>query len=199
MLINNPINFQFLRTKKRALFTLSTIIIIVAIATTLIKANSAKGPTQASVISAKTSLVQIQPAKAKIPINKEFNFPIKDDKGKEVGSIKYLIDNAEKRDEILIKGQRATAIAGRTFLILNLKIENKSNQKIQINTRDYVRLSVNNGTEWLAPDIHNDPVEAQPIATKYTRVGFPISDTDNKLKLQAGEINGNKTVVDLKF
>lgn len=191
MLINNPINFQFLRTKIRVLFTLLTIIIVVAIVTTLIKANSTKGPTQASV--------QIQPAKAKIPINKEFNFPIKDDKGKEVGSIKYLIDNAEKRDEILIKGQKATAIAGRTFLIFNLKIENKSNQKIQINTRDYVRLSVSNGTEWLAPDIHNDPVEAQPIATKYTRVGFPISDTDNKLKLQAGEINGNKTVVDLKF
>ena len=68
-----------------------------------------------------------------------------------------------------------------------------------MNTRDYVRLTVNNGSEWLAPDIHNDPVEIQAISTKYTRIGFPISDTDKKLKLQIGEINGDKEIVDLKL
>lgn len=190
-----------LLTKKRILllFALASVVIIVTVIIVSTKAGSTNNSTQASDSSRKASNVQLQPAKAKIPINKEFTFPIKDDLGKDVGNIKYLIESAEKRDEILIKGQKATAIAGRTFLILNFKIENKSNHKININTRDYVRLSVNNGTEWLAPDIHNDPVEAQAIATKYTRVGFPISDTDNKLKLQAGEVNGKKTVVDLKF
>ncbi|MBI4036247.1 hypothetical protein HY383_04835 [Candidatus Daviesbacteria bacterium] len=191
---------MLINTKKRVLLALLAVGIITATVIILIRSNSAESSTQVSSVSANnTSGVQIQPAKAKVVVNKEFSFPIKDDRGKEVGNIKYLIENAEKRDEILIKGQKATAIAGRTFLILNLKIENKSTHKIQVNTRDYVRLSVNNGKEWLAPDIHNDPVEAQAIATKYTRIGFPISDTDNKLTLQAGEINGNKTTVDLKF
>lgn len=141
----------------------------------------------------------LQPAKSTVAINREFNFPIRDDKGEEVGKIKYLIDSAEKRNEILIKGQKATALAGRTFLIINIKVENKSNQKIQINTRDYVRLSVNDNAEWLAPDIHNDPVEVQAISTKHTRIGFPVSDSDKNLKLQVGEIKGEKATIDLNL
>ncbi len=192
MLTNKTINLRSLFLKKRVLVPI-IIMLITGLAFILIKMNST------GVSAETTSKVQIQPAQAKIPINKEFNFPIKDDKGKEVGKIHYLIDSAEQRNEILVKGQKATAIAGRTFLILNLKINNDSKQKIQMNTRDYVRLSINDSTEWLAPDIHNDPVEAQAISTKYTRIGFPISDTDKKLKLQVGEIDGQKIIVDLSF
>jgi hypothetical protein len=54
-----------------------------------------------------------------------------------------------------------------------------------------------NTSELLAPDIHNDPVEVQAISTKPTRVGFPINDTDKKLTLFIGEINGQKDKVEL--
>ena len=69
-----------------------------------------------------------------------------------------------------------------------------------MNTKDYVRLSIN-GTdkELLAPEIHNDPVVIQAISTKSTRVGFPLSASDKKLKLFIGEINGNKTQIELNF
>lgn len=202
MLPNKIINFQSLFLKKRVLFP-TIIILIVIIITAVIKMN----PSVIKIIKTDsidasaetTSKIQIQAPKAKIPLNKEFNFPIKDNKNQDAGKIRYLIDGAEKRDEIVVKGQKATAVAGRTFLILNLKIDNKSDQRIQMNTRDYVRLSTNNGLEWLAPDIHNDPVEIQAISTKYTRIGFPISDTDKKLKLQIGEINGDKTMAELNF
>lgn len=202
MLPNKIINFQSLFLKKRVLFP-TIIILIVIIITAVIKMNPSvikiikTDSIDASVET--TSKIQIQAPKAKIPLNKEFNFPIKDNKNQDAGKIRYLIDGAEKRDEIVVKGQKATAVAGRTFLILNLKIDNKSDQRIQMNTRDYVRLSTNNGLEWLAPDIHNDPVEIQAISTKYTRIGFPISDTDKKLKLQVGEINGDKTMAELNF
>ncbi len=146
-----------------------------------------------------TQRVQIQPPKTTMTINKEFQFPLKDEKGQEIAKIKYLLDKAEKRDEILIKGQKATVISGRTFLIINLKITNGTKQKIQMNTRDYIRLTIKDDPELLAPDIHNDPVEIQAISTKYTRVGFPISDNDKNLKLQVGEINGDKETINLNL
>lgn len=142
---------------------------------------------------------QIAPPLATITLNKEFSFPIKDSKGKEVGNLKYNIEISELRKEIVVKGQRATAVAGRSFLIFNLKLINEGQQKIQVNTRDFIRLTTNEGQEWLAPDIHNDPVEAQPISTKYTRLGFPVNEGQKSFKVQIGEIEGEKTVFDVQF
>jgi hypothetical protein len=144
--------------------------------------------------------VEVAEALATMKINKSFTFPIKDERGRDVDTFNYIVESAELRDEIVVKGQRATSVEGRTFLILNLKIVNKSSQRVGLNTRDYVRLSVNGKEdELLAPDVHNDPVEIQAISTKYTRLGFPINDKDSKLKLSVGEIDGKKENVDIKF
>lgn len=137
---------------------------------------------------------------ATLTLNKELAFPLKNEKGDSVGQFKYIVENAELRKEIIVKGQRATSVKGRIFLVINLKINNDTNNKLALNTRDYIRLMVNdNDKELLAPDVHNDPVEIQAISTKYTRVAFPINETDNNLKLRLGEISGDKQTVDLKF
>lgn len=133
-------------------------------------------------------------------VNKEFNFPLKDLSGEEVSKIKYMIEKTELTDEIITEGKRATAVKGRIFLILVLKITNQYEKPIEINTRDYVRLSVNgNEKELLAPDTHNDPVEIQAISTKYTRVGFIINDSDKDHTLYVGEIQGDKEKIRLDF
>lgn len=133
-------------------------------------------------------------------INREFNFPLRNEGGEEVATFKYIIENVELRDEIIVKGQKATAIKGRDFLILTLKLQNSLDDSIEVNTKDYIRLSVNgNDGEWLAPDIHNDPVEVQAIAVKNTRLGFPISEDDNTLVIQVGEINGEKEKINIEF
>lgn len=150
-----------------------------------------------SVLSDSDQRVSLKKPKAQQFINKEFLFPLKDGKGVEVSKIKYFIQDAQLQDEIVVKGQRATAVKGRTFLIVYLKITNDFNQDISLKSRDYVRLMVNNSAEKLAPDIHNDPVEIQAISTKYTRLGFPINDTDTNLILQVGEITGNKQNIKL--
>lgn len=143
---------------------------------------------------------QLQEAKAKAQLNHEFSFPLNNEKGVEVARIKYVLQNVELRDEIVVKGKKATAIKGRTFLIINLKIVNDFERSIEINTKDYIRLAVNgNEVELLAPDIHNDPVTIQAISTKYSRIGFPINDTDTNLKLKAGEINGEKQTIDINL
>lgn len=153
-----------------------------------------------SVNTPESARVEILGAKASQDINKEFLFPLTNSEGEEVSNLKYVIQAVELRDEIVVKGQRATAIEGRTFLILTLKITNEHSQAIEMTTRDYIRLSVNgNEDEWLAPDIHNDPVEIQAISTKNTRVGFPLNDADNNLVLRVGEINGEKEKISLEL
>lgn len=144
--------------------------------------------------------IEVSDAKAKQDLSKEYIFPINNEKGDEISKIKYFIENVEKRDEIVVKGQKAESVAGRIFLIINLKITNEHTQPIQMNTRDYVRVTVNGvDTEMLAPDIHNDPVEIQAISTKYTRLGLPINEKDTNIKLHIGEIKGEKSVVDINI
>ncbi len=130
-------------------------------------------------------------------LNKTYEFPLVDSEGEEVSKVKYIIESAELQDEIIVKGQRAYAVEGRTFLILNIKIINSYNQGIQINARDYIRLIVDGSQDKLAPDIHNDPVEIQAISTKPTRLGFPITSDFKQLVLQVGEIQGEKQTINL--
>lgn len=138
-------------------------------------------------------------SKARQSLNKGFMFSLKDEKGQEVSKIKYDIESAELQDQILVKGQRATAVKGRTFLILNIKITNKHNQTISLHSRDYIRILINDKKELLAPDIHNDPVQIQAISTKYTRLGLPINEGYKSLKLQIGEIDGKKEIIALNI
>ncbi len=141
-------------------------------------------------------------ALATINLDKKFSFPLKDDKGAVVGNFDYVIQSAALQKQIIVQGQRATAINGRVFMILNLKITNNLKKTIQLNTRDYIRLiTVSGGSEQLAPDIHNDPVEVQAISTKFTRVGVALDEKDAKktIHLKVGEIDGTKQNIDLNF
>lgn len=135
-------------------------------------------------------------------LDKKFIFPLKDEKGKEVGNFDYVIQSANIQKQIVVQGQRATAIKGRVFLVLNLKITNNLKQTIKLNTRDYLRMVVaSNSEEKLAADIHNDPVEVQAISTKYTRVGIALNEEDAKkpIQLSVGEIDGEKQTIALNF
>lgn len=144
--------------------------------------------------------LQVAPALKSQEINQEYSFPLLDAANNEVSSIKYLITKAELRREIIVAGKRAKAVEGRAFLVLTLKITNNFNQPIEIDTRDYLRLVVNNKEEEkLAPEIHNDPVEVQAISVKYTRIGFTINETDSPLVLQIGEISQDKQTLELNL
>lgn len=145
------------------------------------------------------SRVSLPEAKAKVDINKTFPFPLKDQKGEEVSRIDYSIIDASLQDQIVSKGKSYTTVKGRTILILNLKITNQHDKSIEINTRDYIRLAVGESKELLAADIHNDPVMVQAISTKYTRLGFPIYDSDKNLKILVGEIGNSKEEVAINF
>lgn len=132
-------------------------------------------------------------------INKQFEFPLNDENGKEVARIAYTVETANLQDAFIYQGKIAKAVKGRTFLIFNLKINNPYTKTVEINAKDYIRIRVNNSKEQLAPEIHNDPVQIQAHSTKTTRIGLPINDTDKNIVLLVGELNGDKQTVNLNI
>jgi regulatory protein YycI of two-component signal transduction system YycFG len=176
-------------TKIKSLFIVGIVLLIVGVGLYFFFNRNNNSTGQGSQSSASA-------ARATENVNKDFNFPIS--KEKDANTLKMTIEKAEFVDEIVVKGQKASAVPGRTFLILSVKLMNPSEQTIKMDTRNYVRLSVNkNDSEFLAPEIHNDPVEIQAISTKLTRLGFPVNTTDRDFVLQVGEIKGDKEKIEL--
>lgn len=171
------------------------VLLVVGILTIVLRSTGSSTP----VLGNGDSRVAIESAKETQKFNKSFSFPLRDGAGKEVSKVKYEIVNAELRNEIIVKGQRANSVKGRTFLVLNIKITNSFDKAIEITSRDYVRLIVGDSSEKIAADIHNDPIEVQPISTKSTRLAFPIDDKKQSLQLQIGEINGKKETIALNL
>lgn len=176
------------RSKKR--FTLITVLVLFL---TMFALNKLRQKV--------ASLSTLPPTKVSaIDVNREFEFALKDKKGQETETkLKYIVTKVELTPTIIIKGQKADAIPGRLFLIVSLKLENPTSTALSIKTRDFIRLLPQDTQDRLAPDIHNDPTEVQPISTKLTRVGFPVDARVNIFKLIIGEIDGEKQEVDIKF
>ena len=176
-------------------------VLVVIVAGVLIT-KAARGHDSAQVAGASaqnTQQVSIAKPIVQETLNKEFDFPLKDATGKTVSKFNYTIQSAEEDNQVIIKGQVATAVQGKVFLILNLKITNSFDKDVQLNTRDYVRLIIDNSSDRLAADIHNDPVDVQAISTKFTRIGFPIDQDSKNLKLEVGEIDGSKQTIQLNL
>lgn len=144
--------------------------------------------------------VQTALVNQKKEINKELSFDLKaKDSKAQPEKIKFELVSAEILEEILVKGEKVKAAGGRGFLIFTLKITNEGKHTLQVNSRDFIRLSSSLKEEWLAPEIHSDPVEVQALATKYTRVGFSTNLNEKTFKVRIGEIDGEKTDFELRF
>ncbi len=194
----NPVNNGFKRSRKKILmsvFPILLVIVFIGIGFYIFRVA-----TQGTSQRTGTNTVAIASAKKTQNIDRTFSFPLQNTENEEEKSFKYIVESAELRDEIVVQGKKATAVNGRTFLIVNILLTNDLEQGLRINSRDYIRLSLNgNKEELLAPDIHNDPVEAQATSIKPTRVGFAIDNNATNLMLIVGEIGGKKQEIPLNF
>src|SRR3989344_3906535 len=145
-----------------------------------------------------TSTTSLSGAKT-VGINREFSIPVYDKDKALSNPIRYAITEAQLTKQIVIKGQKATAVAGRTFLIINLKLVNDFSESLFLNTRNYVRIQPAGIEDRLAPEIHNDTVEVQPLSTKMTRIGLPVNEDQTSFTLYVGEINGPKEEIPVSF
>jgi hypothetical protein len=190
--------FQSTKISKRSIGRIALVlgalaaVVLVGKMLTNTRANNAAGVTSGEKVSLSEPL-------ATSSVNQTFEFPLLDQDGSEVSRIQYALETAELRDEIIVKGQRARAVNGKAFLTITLKITNSYEQGIDINSRDYVRLSVSGSNELKAPSIHNDPVEVQAISTKESRVGFTVEEGQKQFTVYIGEIKGEKQAVELNF
>jgi hypothetical protein len=145
------------RNKKKMIKSLFPIVLIVLLVAAGVYAT--RSFTQDSAKASESKKIVVADALKVKAINKTLTFPLIGDDKKEIGTFQFVVDSAEIRDEIVIQGQKANSVDGRTFLIVKMQFKNQLTQGLQINSRDYVRLSMNGNTnELLAPDIHNDPV-----------------------------------------
>mgnify|MGYP001570670970 FL=1 len=153
----------------------------------------------AQVMSAKGTQSSTIPDAVTVPIEREFSFLVYDKDKKLSEAVRYSITSAQLTKQIIIKGQKATAIKGRTFLIVNLKLINDFDKSLFLNTRNYIRVQPKGTSDKLAPEIHNDTVEAQPLSTKLTRIGLPVDENIKEFTLLVGELDGYKEEIPIKF
>lgn len=130
-------------------------------------------------------------------LNKKFEVPIRNASSKETGEkLAITITTIDRSKKILIQGKPATARDTKSFLILNLEIENSTSNQLTIRPVDFIRLQDEQDRSF-APDVHNEEVKAEPISIKKTRVGFVIDETQRAFKFLIGEINGEKETVEV--
>ncbi len=174
--------------------------------------NSSKGSTASTSSSGQVAGVQTDSKKSgnnpKINLNKTYSTIALDVTGKpSKNKIDMIIKNAEKSQDILIKGQPATAKNGSSFLVMQVDLQNSTNERLIISPLNLLRLIVDGQKR--AAEIYTEEVPqirgsvvVEPDSTKVTRVGFVLTPdiVSKALKLQIGDVNAaDKTVIDLKF
>lgn len=189
----NNIGRNFKKNKFLFIFVAAIIVLVLTALIASVKKNSSG----MSILGQQK--IRLSDAKSQETLNKKLQFPIRDGNGKEVTKITFLVQNAELRDQIVVKGRPANAIDRRIFLILNLKLTNDYTKTISLNTRDFIRITVNGSNEKMAFDIHNDPVEVLAGSVKLTRLAMAINTTDKDITLYVGEVSGSKQTIKLHF
>jgi hypothetical protein len=154
-----------------------------------------QGKTQNVSLGA-SSLGNFSPSK-EVTINKQFNVPIRTNKGDESGdNLKITLTTVENTNKILIQGQPATARDGKSFLILNLEVENSTKNQLTVRPVDLIRMIDTAGKSY-APDIHNNDVTVEAISIKKTRAGYVIDNNQKHFKFLIGEVTGKKEAIEV--
>jgi hypothetical protein len=151
----------------------------------------------ATIISSQPTIIP-SPATKVLKLDKKYIFPINDQSSIKLGEISFIIKDIERTKEVMVNGQKATAVGDRELVILNLELTNSQNLAVRINARNYIRLMVNGEEKLLAPDFHSDPVDLQPQSTKELRMGFSIAQADTNILLQVGELEGPKEIIKIE-
>lgn len=134
-----------------------------------------------------------------LAVNKEFAFPIYNNDGKETqNSLKISLTEVERTDKILVNGKPASARDGKDFLVMYVEINNPTNDKLNVRPVDFFRMVDDAGNSYAA-DVHNDPVKAEPISIKKTRIGYVVDENQNTFKFLVGEITGEKQNIEINI
>ena len=113
-------------------------------------------------------------------------------------NLKVNLVNAEMANSLLVQGKRAKTREGKTFLIINMEVENTYAVPLYSFPVDLLRL-VREDDKRIAPSVHQGTVEVRPISTKKSNVGFVVDPNDKDFKLEVGEVSGEKEILEISF
>ena len=134
----------------------------------------------------------------KAELNKKFSIAIRSSDGKETGQALVInVASLQRTERILYKGKPLVSREGKDFIVINIEIENSTNNRLTVRPVDFFRLVADNGKNY-APDIQTDPVKVEPLSSKNTRTIYIVEDGKKNLKFLIGEIKGsNKETVEV--
>ncbi len=133
-------------------------------------------------------------------INKSFTVSARTSTGIRVrdANLNVKLTDATMANNLLVQSHKATTSKGKTFLIVDMEIENKYDVPLYALPVDLFRLIRADG-EKIAPSVHQGTVEIRPISTKKSNVGFVVDPNGKNFKLEVGELLGTKDVIEILF
>ena len=128
----------------------------------------------------------------------KFDVPIRDSEGNETGSpLRVNTINIERTEEVLYQGKPLISKEGKDFLVINLEVENSTDNRLTVRPIDFYRITDDSGKSYAA-DIQTEAVKVEPQSSKKTRVIYIIGDSQRNIKLSIGEIRGdNKETIEI--
>lgn len=133
----------------------------------------------------------------KLDISKKFAVPIRNRDGEPTGTDLIVnVNNFERTNRILYKGRPLVARSSKDFLVINLEVENSTNNRLTVRPVDFFRLVDTNGKSYAA-DIQTDPVKVEAQSSKRTRIIYIVVEDQKNLKFLMGEIKGNRETLEV--
>lgn len=139
------------------------------------------------------------PTATTLPLSQNFEVVAKTKDGKNTnGKLPIEVTGAYRSDFVLVQGQRVTARNNKEFVVLNMEISNSYNVPLYTYPVDSFRLIDADGKKF-APTAHQGNVEVRPQATKTSNVGFIVQKGIERFKVEVGELNGEKTILEFSL
>ena len=128
----------------------------------------------------------------------KFDVPIRDSEGSEIGApLRVNTTHIERAEEVLYQGKPLISKAGKDFLVINLEVENSTDNRLTVRPVDFYRLIDPSGKSYAA-DIQTEAIKVEPQSSKKTRVIYIIADDQRNIKLEIGEVRGeNKETIEI--
>ena len=137
--------------------------------------------------------------KPTVKIGKSYEIIARTSEGQRTtGRFNLTVTSTQFADSILVQGKRATPVKGKTFLVINMEIENPFKVSLYAFPVDLFRFVREDGQKF-APSVHQGAVRIRPESTKKSNAAFIVLPNEKKFKIEVGDINSPKETLEITF
>ncbi len=134
-----------------------------------------------------------------VPLSQKFDVVAKTQDGKTTnGKFHVEVTGTYRAPSLLVQGETVTARNGKDFVIVNMEVTNSYNVPLYIQPVDDFRLIGADGKKF-APTAHQGNVEVRPQSTKTSNVGFVVPKSTRKFKVEVGDLNSDKVILEFSL